>query len=157
MTSSRVWMMERGAGKPEKRDTCTVRTYAPPNLCYVTLTPPPNSPKQALYQPQHLTTTTDRPAPASTPACNCSLGGSWVLRPYDGVGQRQDASTTHQPPPVSRATARGVDHGSNGADDAPTTDDAAGDCALSVPGVPSFPLLRPSTDTGAAGPGAQQL
>lgn len=32
--------MERGAGKPEKRDTCTVRTYAPPNLCYVTLTPP---------------------------------------------------------------------------------------------------------------------
>jgi hypothetical protein len=70
-------------------------------------------PKQAPHRPQHLTTTMDHPAPASTPVHDCSLGGQRVTT----LQRHRIAPGCHDDPPATpapRATARGVDHGWNG-------------------------------------------
>jgi hypothetical protein len=99
-------MTERGAGRPEKRDTCTVCTYIPPESVPrhanplqpaetgVAPTPTPHNHLPPAIRPND-------PPDASSLTSDCSWGGTWVE-------QHQRRQHT---PPLLRATARGVERG----------------------------------------------
>jgi hypothetical protein len=75
-------MTERAAGRPEKRDTCTVRTYAPPEPWPIMLTPPTHRNRcgtdsrasQPRYHPPPAIHPDD-PPDASSLTSDCSWGG----------------------------------------------------------------------------------
>jgi hypothetical protein len=72
-------MPERAAGRPDKRDTFTVRTYAPPEPWPVMLTPPPPAHRNGRGTDSRASQPRYYPPDASNLTSDCSWGGLGVL------------------------------------------------------------------------------